>query len=292
MRLATASDGPRSHRDALLLRGIVSGPLVTPPASAGTSRFPHHALRAWPEIAQRIRAAATFALFLDFDGTLVRIRRRPEGVRCPARTRKLLELLARRPHVWVGIVSGRRSRSLSRLIGVPGIHYCGVYGAETQASPLRISAATRRALGHVRRALARPLGKLAGVWIEDKGLIFVVHYRTARRRAACAAEMALRRALAPVGRLLRIIAGSKTWEIVPCAIPGKGAAVSAVMKSLAPGSLALYVGDDAADEAAFAALPDGITIRVGRAGNTGAGYYLRSPAEVFQFLRRFEEALR
>lgn len=291
MRLATASDGARSHRDALLLRGIVSGPQRTTGAAARTRRLPRHALRAWPEIGQRIHAAASFALFLDFDGTLVGIRRRPEGVRCPARTRKLLELLARRPHLWLGIVSGRRSRFLARLIGVGSIHYRGVYGAETQTSPLRISAPTRRALGHVRRALTRPLGKLAGAWIEDKGLSFVLHYRGARQPVARAAETALRQALAPFGRLLRIIAGTKTWEIVPGAIPGKGAAVSAVMKSLAPGSLALYVGDDDSDEAAFAALPDGITIRVGRPGNTVADYYLRSPAEVFQFLRRFEEAL-
>ena len=238
-----------------------------------------------------MRAAGWRALFLDFDGTLVGIRRRPEGVRCSTRMRGVLARLALRPELWIGIVSGRRSRTLSRLIGVEGIHYRGVYGAESGDSALRISPAARRALASVRNVLARRLGRLAGLWMEHKGLSLVVHYRGARRPAATRAEDILRRAMARAGPLLRVIAGHKSWEIVPREIPGKGAAVAAVMQSLPAGCMGICIGDDAADEEAFAALPGGITIRVGRSGNSLARYFLRSPDEVLEWLIRFEEAL-
>jgi len=127
--------------------------------------------------------------------------------------------------------------------------------------------------------------------MEYKGLSFVVHYRGARRPAVAAAEESIHRALAPFRRWLRVIAGHKSWEVVPREIPGKGAAVAAVMESLPARSVGIYIGDDAADEEAFAALPAGITIRVGRSGTSRARYFLRSPAEVLKWLIRFEEAL-
>lgn len=263
------------------------------PGAAGAQpvRVPQHALRAWTEIAQALRCGGRLALFLDFDGTLVGIRRRPEGVRCSERMRSALTRLVKRPNLWIGIVSGRRARTLAKLIGVAGIHYCGAYGAESEGSALKISWAARRALSRVRSALRRQLRRLAGVWMEDKGLSFVVHYRGAGRLAVAEAEDLLRGAMAPARQLLRVMAGHKSWEIVPREIPGKGAAVAAVMQSLPAGSMGIYIGDDAADEAAFAALPGGITIRVGRNGKSQARYFLRSPAEVLKWLVRFEGAL-
>jgi len=251
-----------------------------------------HALYAWPEIARVLRPAAMRCLFLDFDGTLAPIRRRPEKVRCAPRLRKLLARLAARPDFWIGIVSGRRTKTLERVIAVPGLHYRGVYGAESEESPLRLSARARQALARSRRALAQRLKGLRGVWLEDKGMSFAVHYRGASERAVAGALAVLGAALAPAARFLRVISGRKTWEVVPRQIPGKGAAVSAVMQSLPRHTVAAYIGDDAADEDAFEALPDGITIRVGPLGNSRARYFLRSPAEVYQWLLRVEEAVK
>jgi len=262
-----------------------------PAPDARPRAVPRHALRAWPAIARACRAGSVRALLLDFDGTLVPIRRRPQDVRCSRRLRALLARVARRPQLWVGIITGRRARAVARLVGVPGIHYRGAYGAETEDAPLKLPAACLHALSRARRTLAQNIRNLKGVWLENKGLSFVLHYRTARRRAIAAAEAARREALAPAQRFLRAIAGKKTWEVVPRRIPGKGAAVSAVLRSLPPGAVAAYLGDDAADEAAFAALPRGITICVGRREHTCARYFLRGPAEVFEWLARFEEVL-
>jgi len=262
-----------------------------PVPNARPRGVPRHALRAWPAIARACRAGGVRVLFLDFDGTLVPIRRRPQDVRCSRRLGALLARIARRPHVWVGIITGRRARTVARLVGVPGIHYRGAYGAETEDAPLKLPAACLQALSRAHRTLARNIRNVKGVWLENKGLSFVLHYRKARRRAIAAAEAALREALAPAGSYLRAIAGKKTWEVVPRQIPGKGAAVSAVLRSLPPGAVAAYLGDDAADEAAFAALPRGITICVGRHEDSRARYFLRGPAEVSRWLARFGEVL-
>lgn len=255
------------------------------------NRRPRHALRAWSEIARILCAGGPRALFLDFDGTLVGMRRRPEEVRCSPRLLGVLRRLVRRPGLWIGIVSGRRSRVLARMIGVEGMHYRGVYGAESEHAPLKISMAARRALSRVRCAVASQIRTLPRVWMEYKGLSFVIHYRGARQPAVTAAREILCRALAPCSRLLRVIAGRNSWEIVPREISGKGAAVSEVMLTLPESSLGIYIGDDAADESAFAALWGGITIRVGRHGGTLARYFLRNPGEVLEWLSRFEGAL-
>ncbi|MFO0928668.1 MAG: hypothetical protein U0736_16870, partial [Gemmataceae bacterium] len=49
-------------------------------------------------------------------------------------------------------------------------------------------------------------------------------------------------------------------------------------------ALVVYVGDDTTDEDAFAAFPDGVTVRVNPGAHTAARYTLRDPAEVLQWL--------
>ena len=54
--------------------------------------------------------------------------------------------------------------------------------------------------------------------------------------------------------------------------------------------LSVYMGDDVADERVFAAW-DGLSVAVGYQPHTAAQYYLRSLAEVREFLRRLADAL-
>jgi len=252
---------------------------------------PRHALRAWTEIERRLKGPGAKAVFLDFDGTLARLRRRPWEVRCPARVKRLLTRLARQPNLRLCVISGRRAQNLRELIGVAGIHYLGAYGAEFGSTPPVLGERTRRALAKAKRDLTAQTASLPGIWIENKGLGLAVHCRAARSPAIRQAGEAVRRVLAAACGVLRLIAGVKIWEIVPREFAGKGAAVRAGMDELPPGSAGVYIGDDVADETAFAVLESGITVRVGRARKTRARYFLRSPAEVVKFLARFEEGL-
>ena len=238
-----------------------------------------------------IRPGGTYALLLDFDGTLAEFRPMSEQAQCPAETRRLLARLSRRPNVHVGVISGRRLGPLRQLVGVAGLAYAGVCGGETNGRLPAIRKETRDALERVRTALEEDVRCVAGIQVEDKGVAFAVHFRGARAPAVRRAHAALRRALAGAGGKLRVLQGTHTWEVLPEEIKGKGEAVRAAMRRLPASAVGIYIGDDAADEPAFAALPRGITVRVGRAGKTAARYWVRGPGEVFELLTRIEEAL-
>jgi len=61
-----------------------------------------------------------------------------------------------------------------------------------------------------------------------------------------------------------------------------------VLAGLPEGTLAFYLGDDTTDESAFRALPEAITVRVGLSLRSHARFWLRSPREVWRFLKRLE----
>jgi trehalose 6-phosphate phosphatase len=253
------------------------------PSRRGTRRL----FDRWAEVAGRLRAASHLALFLDFDGTLVGLRRSPGQVWLDDSVRRILRRLARHPRVDVWIVSGRRLADLWKRAAVAGVKYVGLHGWER---PGRASAAkaTKSFLQSVRRLAAERLSGLPGIWVEDKGFSFVVHYRGADARAVQRARAVFRQTLKPLESRLRVLEGKKVWEVLPREVEGKGAAVREVLAGLPGATLALYVGDDTTDELAFAALPRGITVRVGVPRRSRARFRLRNPEEVREFLERLE----
>ena len=75
------------------------------------------------------------------------------------------------------------------------------------------------------------------------------------------------------------------YEIRPRVNWNKGAAAGRIREHLGKkDALAIYVGDDVTDEDAFAALADGITIKVGVTPETTARYHLDRQEDVQTFL--------
>jgi trehalose-6-phosphatase len=64
--------------------------------------------------------------------------------------------------------------------------------------------------------------------------------------------------------------------------------VRALLHQMPPATLPIYLGDDAADESAFAVLSCGITVCVGPRQPTEARFRLRNPQEVRTFLKKLE----
>jgi trehalose 6-phosphate phosphatase len=252
---------------------------------------PRYLFRAWREIAARIRNAEVCALLLDFDGTLVKLQRNPWEVRVPLRTKHLLERLARNPRLFVAIVSGRRCQDLQTRIGVDSLHFIGLHGAEEQGKPTKISSASARILAGAQQSARRRMAAMDGMRVEDKGMSFAVHYRQASAPIARAAKFCLMDVVAPLQDTLRVLEGAMVWEVLPNEIRGKNGAVRDLLSSFPPGTPAIYIGDDGTDEAAFCALGDKITIRVGKVHQSHAKYYVRDPAEVIRFLVRLEAEL-
>jgi trehalose 6-phosphate phosphatase len=269
-------------------------PAVRTPArlqrAAGRGARRPHLFRHWAEVAARLRSAPRIALFLDFDGTLTPLRRRPEDVVLDPATRRRLADLARHRRLKTWIISGRRCADLRRRVGVKGPAYLGLHGWEGSARG-HSRTPGQRLLRRAKAWAARALGSTPGIRLEDKGAIFAVHYRGARNGDVRRARRIMARLMEGFEPALWMLAGKKVWEVLPREIAGKGEAVRAILARQPAGTLAVYLGDDTTDEEAFRCLPDAVTVRVGRGGRTRARFRLRHPAEVRRFLQKLESTL-
>lgn len=244
----------------------------------------------WPHVERRLRAARRIWLFLDFDGTLVPFKVRPDQVAVGLETRKILARLADHPRIRLTVVSGRLRADLRGKLRLRRVRYIGLYGLDRDAGA-SLPERTRRLIRRARAAAARSLRRVPGIRIEDKSLSFVVHYRNAAQKATRTARAVLHSTLCPFGAGLKRMDGSKAWEIVPAEVKGKEAAVREELSRAGKSFLPVYLGDDESDEAAFHALRRGITVQVGQAQKTNALYRLRDPREVRQFLKKLEGTL-
>ena len=153
-----------------------------------------------------------------------------------------------------------------------------------------------RLSGNVRHRAAALLKKLAddlstrlqaipGALVEDKQLAITVHYRMVDPALREDVRRLIHATLASAEYPFCLTTGDKVYEIRPRGDWNKGTAVSWVRDQLAqPDALDFFIGDDTSDEDAFAALPDGITIKVGKSAETRARYWVDNPARVLEFL--------
>ncbi|MBJ7347802.1 MAG: trehalose-phosphatase [Thermoleophilaceae bacterium] len=201
--------------------------------------------------------AANCALFFDIDGTLAPIVERIDDARVPDAASKLLGQLAKR-YALVACVSGRTAAEARRLVGVGAVTYAGSHGAEI-LRPGAQSAEVEPQLNAWRervRAFARANDtyelRKQQVRIEDKGFISAFHWRGADDEdTAGAAVKALAERAAAEG--FAVHWGRKVLEVRPPVEFHKGAAVRQLALEVAATGT-LYVGDDATDADAFAAL--------------------------------------
>lgn len=254
-----------------------------------------HLLNDWPSL-RKVFSKKKLFLFLDFDGTLAPIARKPGLVKVPTVIRRVLRDLSRRPGCRVAIVSGRELKDVRRLIGLPDLTYVGNHGSEFSGpgytfSPVR-SADVRKKIFQILTLWRKEVGTIPGVLIEDKGMTASAHYRlVAAGRQKTVRQKVLAVFLKWPGRRDFILRrGKKVLEICPAASWHKGRAVLWLRKrwlgrGRAVDALSIYIGDDVTDEDAFHALRGkGITVRVGRGRKTKADLFLKDTREVAMFL--------
>jgi trehalose 6-phosphate phosphatase len=248
-----------------------------------------------PNLAARVSAAGHLFLFLDFDGTLAPIVEDPDRAQMPAGTRNLLSALAGKESLTLGIISGRSLPDLQERVGLKDVIYAGNHGLEISGPCLNLVDPTATMQIEPLRELARELrdrlAHIPGVLVENKVLTASVHFRKAP--AICREE--IRRtadaAVDSTGDLFCVTRGLEVFEIKPRVNWNKGSAVRWIEETLAKGpALTVFIGDDITDEDAFAALPDGITVRVGPHGKTSARYHLEAQESVAELLLWFADA--
>ncbi|HEX8166844.1 MAG TPA: trehalose-phosphatase [Beijerinckiaceae bacterium] len=223
---------------------------------------------------------ADWALFLDFDGTLVEIADRPEAVVVEPGLTDTLATLRDGLGGALALVSGRPIASLDGFLTPYRFDAAGLHGVEHR---IRGELFPCRPEAHptLRDAVEELPGRLPqhpGILIEDKGCSVGVHWRLAPEHDTEVLEIVEELATA-LGPNYRLQAGKAVAEILP-ARAAKGPAIAHFLtEEPFRGRRAIFCGDDLTDEHGFLTVNElgGVTVRVGP-GPTGARRRVETPA--------------
>ena len=251
-----------------------------------------HLFLDWPRVAEKLNSRRSAIVFLDFDGTLVDIKPRPNQVKLLPETRTILKKMSHNDRLRVVIISGRRRHEIQHFIGLEHVVYLGLYGWE-KGGAVHLSLDEEIDLVRAHVALAEKLAKFTGVWIEPKQLSLSVHVREARPPDVKKIQRIVGSVLRTFQSTLRLQQNIRDFEVMPRSACNKGDAIRKCLASGTPrGTLPIFFGDDYSDEPAFVAARTGVSVLVGEPRPTRAKFRLRGPAEVTEALYRMEAALR
>lgn len=206
-----------------------------------------------------------FAIFTDFDGTLVELAETPDAILVPEDLASQIIEAARLVDGALAVISGRELADLERYLP-EGIAVAGGHGTERRrADGSRISPAD--GLKEIAAGIASHLQDFVaqhpGLLLEHKNSSVALHYRQAPDLAdQCSAAMEAAIAAVPGFEML---AGKMVVEARPAAT-GKADAIRAFMQE-APftGRVPVFLGDDVTDEDGFRAAQEmgGVGIKIG-----------------------------
>ena len=228
--------------------------------------------------------AGKIALFLDVDGTLLEIARRPDAVRVTEPLRELLGSLLHDNGGAVALVSGRTLAGLDQLFAPLAFPAAGLHGVERRSARGIIhTQANFAALDAVRELLSED--SCAGLLVEDKGGAIALHYRERPELALRAHEIA-QRAVRLAGPRWEAVPGKMSIEIRTAGV-GKHEALEQFMREPPfQGRVPAFLGDDRTDEDGFDFVNThgGWSVHVGT-GPTCARRNLPDPIAVWRVLR-------
>jgi trehalose 6-phosphate phosphatase len=235
-------------------------------------------------------------IFLDYDGTLTPIVKRPEDAILSDEMHDVLKACASKLHV--AVVSGRDMVDLKNRVNIDEIIYAGSHG-------FRISGPKGLYMEHEKSASLLPhldeiekqllqlfSGKYEGVQIERKRYAIAVHYRNARKEDISGVKKLVNELVEKTSEF-KTGEGKMILEIKPKIDWHKGKAVHWILEKLDLTDrnkyLPVYIGDDVTDEDAYESLADwGISIQVGPGAVPSASKFrLKNIYQVRIFLKEF-----
>jgi trehalose 6-phosphate phosphatase len=223
-----------------------------------------------------------YALFLDFDGTLVDIVERPDEVAVEPSLPGVLTRLQERLGGALAIISGRPVAFLDGRFVPHEFDMAGLHGLEHRIAG-RLSMCDpdeHPALRDMVARLSTIVAAKEGVLIEDKGCSVAIHWRLAPHEKDFALATA-HAAIEVLGNDYRVQHGKAVAEILPSAA-GKGKVIERFLHE-APykGRRPIFIGDDLTDEHGFKTVNahGGLSVRIG-GGETIAKVRLGTPADL------------
>ncbi|MBF9195973.1 trehalose-phosphatase [Microvirga terrestris] len=228
------------------------------------------------------RTNGDYALFLDFDGTLVDIVERPDAVAVDPTLPQVLTKLQERLGGALAIVSGRPVEFLDGRFVPHEFDMAGLHGLEHRIAG-RLSMCDPDEHPALRNMVARLKTIVAdkeGILIEDKGCSVAIHWRLAPHEKDFALATA-HAAIEALGNDYRVQHGKAVAEILPSAA-GKGKVIERFLHEVPyKGRRPVFIGDDLTDENGFKTVNahGGLSVRIG-GGETIAKVRLGTPAEL------------
>jgi trehalose-phosphatase len=240
------------------------------------------------------RSVQNVLLFLDYDGTLVPIKKRPELALLPASKKKILRDLSEQ--YFLAIVTGRALKDIKTMLRIGRAAYIGNHGLEifyqgkywVHPKAEKISFTLKNIL----KKLQTKLRPLQGAWIEDKTLTASIHYRSMLADKKSILKNMVAEEIVAAQDLLKCTEGKKVFEIRPNIDWNKGRGICKLLQwiTVPANSVKIYVGDDATDEDAFQVFNKGdIIIRVGKKKKTHALHCFSSVSSVWKFLAELNQ---
>ena len=187
-------------------------------------------------------------------------------------------------------------------MGIPNLTYVGNHGLEVASPDLSFvhpqAVSAKNLVEKIKSRLKLVLKPFRGVLIEDKVFALGIHYRKLPVQKVTEARNIFEKAVRPYVRAgkVGVFEGKKVWELRPTLQWNKGTTVlwlygRVLAQTAEEKILPIYIGDDRTDEDAFRSLkPVGLSVKVAldeaEALLSDADYYLKSPAEVIEFLER------
>jgi trehalose 6-phosphate phosphatase len=244
------------------------------------------------DVTNQLKSSSSVLLFLDYDGTVVPIRKEPSLALLSTERKSVIRTLSRIPWLFAGIISGRPLKEVRKLVGDEKLFYAGNHGFEILFKEKVWIHPELMSVGYslikVSSELKSATQGIKGILIEDKQATVSVHYRKVTSQSPGSILKTVLKVVEPYPDLFEVTRGKKVYEIRPCIDWDKGKAVVKISQffDFKPEPLKIYIGDDVTDEDAFGVLgKDDISIRVGYKKGSKAQYFCRGSTDVLQFLR-------
>jgi trehalose 6-phosphate synthase/phosphatase len=242
-------------------------------------------------IASLLASAPRLLLLLDYDGTLVPLRRLPHEAAPDGRTLELLAMLHRMPNTAVHVVSGRPRDTLHDWLGRLPFDLWAEHALWHRAAGAPEWNKTLDVhddwTARIRPTLDEYAARTPGAVVELKTAGVSWHYRAVEPLLGQLQANELRVHLVQMlaQRPVQILSGDKVLEVRPHGATKRVAARAALERAGGSAVVAAF-GDDRTDEDMFIALPPGaVSVHVGER-TTKAAYRVKGTEQVHALLRR------